>query len=467
MTMTIDKNIDTLTEKGRKLYNAQRFEEACSVYEEIIKKDPTHANSWANLGTTLRKLGKYEASKACAEKALELKPENPSYLTNYGNILTDLDLKDEALAAHAKAYALKPKDFLINNNYGKALREFCYYERALKHFLIAQDLNPKHGLTKSDIAFTYLYMGNYKDGWEHFESRWLMEEANLRPSKKPRWAGQDLKGKTLLVYTEQGFGDVMLMSRYLPLIHARGVAKILLECKTPLHDLMRTICPDLEIAEYGAFKDDFDFQTPIMSLPLIFQTQKNTIPGPPAFSIPKSPPKKAKALLDKAQDRFKVGICWSGSVTFKNNRKRAVHAREFLPLASIPNVQLFSLQKGPREADLEECGANGLIWELGPHLNSFAETAAVLNELDLVIMTDSSVAHLAGSIGCPVWNMLCYHPYWLYLDHRDDCLWYDSMRLYRQKAPGQWASVFNDVQEDLEKAVLQKKAGLWPWPSQA
>ena len=153
-------------------------------------------------------------------------------------------------------------------------------------------------------------------------------------------------------------------------------------------------------------------------------------------------------------------------MTFANNRKRAVSAERFLPLAEIPGIQLYSLQKGPREKDLDTSGAGALIPELGPHLNDFSETAAVLKELDLVIMTDSSVAHLAGSLDVPVWNLLSYRPYWLYLSERQDCPWYSSMRLFRQPVPGDWDSVFKKVGEELKKRVaaqencepLQKRA---------
>ena len=162
--------------------------------------------------------------------------------------------------------------------------------------------------------------------------------------------------------------------------------------------------------------------------------------------------------------RFKVGVVWSGSVTFKGNKKRAVGVERFIPLASVPGVQLFSLQKGPCEKELYEAGADALIWDLSADLNDFTDTAAILNALDLVVMTDSSVAHVAGSIGCPVWNLLNYKPYWLYLSYREDCPWYPSMRLIRQTEPGNWDKVFDRVAVELEKAVAMKKAGFGKRP---
>lgn len=177
----------------------------------------------------------------------------------------------------------------------------------------------------------------------------------------------------------------------------------------------------------------------------------------PHLYVPEGPPLTAQRLLDLGSGKFKVGIVWSGSVTFKGNRKRAVSLRRFLRFAEIPGVQLYSLQKGPCELELADAGAQGLILELGPHLNDFADTASVLKQLDLVIMTDSSVAHLAGSLDCPVWNLLPYHAYWLYLSERDDSPWYPSMTLIRQTEPGNWDTVFKEVAEKLQHAVLAKR----------
>ena len=167
-------------------------------------------------------------------------------------------------------------------------------------------------------------------------------------------------------------------------------------------------------------------------------------------------PPRVSHLLALGQKRLKVGIIWSGNVAFFNNRKRAVDVTRFLPLAEIPGVQLYSLQKGPRENDLAACGADELILKLGPELNDFSETAAVLKQLDLVIMTDSSVAHLAGSLGVPVWNLLSRSAYWLYLTEREDSPWYPSMHLFRQPKAGDWDSVFNKVKSALEKAANAK-----------
>jgi hypothetical protein len=167
-------------------------------------------------------------------------------------------------------------------------------------------------------------------------------------------------------------------------------------------------------------------------------------------------PEGAAQLLALGKGRVKVGIIWSGNPEFPVNFKRAVPFSRMLPLAEVPGVQLYSLQMGVPEKELIDAGAKGLVLDLAPHLKDFADTAAVLQELDLVIMTDSSVAHLAGSLGRPVWNLLDFSPYWLYLHKREDSPWYPSMRLFRQPTPGDWESVFERVAEELGKAILPK-----------
>lgn len=447
--------------KALALSQQNKLPEARDAYRQMLILDPTHAPSWANLGTILRQMGHFDASAACSARALQLAPGKASFLTNYGNCLADLDRLDEAVAAHEDAAKNNPNDFLIRYNYAIALREQGAFEEALSNFDIACKMQPDNVNVQWDRALTYLHMGNYKQGWEAFEIRWKLGQIQERPSDMPRWKGEDLKGKTILVYAEQGFGDTILCARYIPLIKERG-GRVVLECSKPLHRLFSAI-PGLDrTVEVGKMDEPYQYHVPMMSLPGIFGTTLDNIPPLPKLDIPKAPPAEAQKLLRMGDGKFKVGIVWSGSVTFKGNRKRATSIDRFLPFAEIPGVQLFSLQKGPCEPDLAAAGAETLMPAIGPIVNDFADTAAVLQDLDLVIMTDSSVAHLAASVGCPVWNLLGYRPYWLYLAEREDSPWYEHMRFIRQKTPGDWDGVFAQATEDLKTAVAMKEAGKWP-----
>ena len=447
-------------QKAITLYEQNRVAEAVQAYRDILRKNPNETGAWINLGAILRQLGHFNASLACGKRALELLPDKPSILTNMGNVLLAMDRKEEALDAHARAVAAEPGSFLFQSNYAIALREFNEQEMSLKHFDIACAMQPDNDMIKWERALVYLNLARYKEGWEAFEIRWKQKQMKERQyGDIPRWRGEDLKGKTILIYEEQGFGDTILCSRYLSLVKARG-ARILFECKSALHRLFQDIGVD-SIAEPGKTTAPFDYHIPFMSLPGLFGTTLENIPVPAKLHASPVAPPEAEHLLALGKDRLRVGIVWSGSVTFANNRKRAVNVSRFLPFTEIPGVQLYSLQKGPCEKELADAGGQAVILELGPHLNDFADSAAAIKKLDLVLMTDSSVAHLAGSLGVPVWNMLCYRPYWLYLSDREDCPWYSSMRLFRQTEPGAWDPVFKTVGEELKKAAALKKAGKW------
>jgi Flp pilus assembly protein TadD len=436
------------------LHKQDKEAEAAEAYKAMLLTDPGHVASWRNLGAILRKQDHFEASVGCLKRALELQPGSPETLTNLGNTLTDMDMMEPALDAHAKAVAAMPNHFVMRKNYAVALRKFGRLKEALVHLEKAFMLQPDDEKTRWEYAVICLHLGLFKQGWEALEVRWKLGLKD-RDYPVPRWRGEDLNGKTILIYKEQGFGDTILCSRYIPMVKARG-ARILFECQPQLHRLFQGIPGIDKMTDIGGIKEPFDYHVPMLSLPWIFGTDQNSIPPPPPLLVPDAPPPEAKRLLDLHKGRLRVGIIWSGSVTFLDNRKRSVTAASFLPLTEIPNVQLYSLQKGPREQDLADCGGQSLIIPLGPHLQDFADTAAVIKELDLVIMTDSATAHLTASIGRPVWNLLNYAPYWLYRMQGDGCAWYPSMRLFRQPVPGDWDTVFKNVAQELAGKAQKK-----------
>ncbi len=444
---------DALFKKAVELQKQEKFSEAFDIYRDLARAEPTNAAVWHNLGSVLRRLDLLDASREAHEKALALSPGKPGFLSSYGNTLRDLGRMDEALKAHASAVAAAPGDAMILKNYATALRDFGRFEEALAHFEVALKINPGDIYIPWDMGVTHMYLGNYTQGWAGLESRWKHPQMKQpRVSGLPRWTGEDIAGKTLLVLAEQGFGDTILCSRYIPLVKKRG-ARIILECKKDLHRLFSTVEGlDAMIVPDEVLKEKPDFYVTMMSLPHIFKTELATIPPPARLFTDASLPPLAAKLLEQGQGKKKIGIVWSGSVTFLHNDKRSVSTEHFMPLADIPGVQLYSLQKGPREKELAECDKQGKVFALGPYLNDFADTAAVLKQLDLVIMTDSSVAHLAGTMGKSVWNLLNYQAsYWLYLWGRKDSPWYPSMRLFRQLKPGDWDSVFSRVAEELLK----------------
>lgn len=452
---TASRNAQEMMDQAFALQKAGKANDAVAQYRRVLDLDPANARAWMNMGALLRKLGHHNASAVATLRALALNPDDAGVLTNLGNVLVDLGRVEDALAVHERAYALKPQDYLSRRNYAITLREACRYEEAYALFTALIEERPDDAALKFEQALTLLNLGALPQGWDAFEIRWQIPPMKPRVTPRPYWRGQDVAGKTVLVYEEQGFGDTLICSRFLPLLVARG-ARVILECKKPLHRLLSAI-KGVELAEPNTVAQGYDYHVAMMSLPGAFKTTLDNIPPPPPLFVPDRAPPAVQGALDAGRGRLKVGIVWSGSVTFKNNHRRAVGPDRFLPLAAVSGVELYSLQKGPREDEHLAIGGGAVIHDVGRHMNDFAETASVLRQLDLVIMTDSSVAHLAASLGVPVWNLLNFSPYWLYPHGRDTTPWYDAMRLFRQPSPGDWDSVFAAVAQELG-ALAQARA---------
>lgn len=437
---------------------AGRWEQAVSKCTALTQAEPANFTSWMNLGTALRRLGHLDAAIIAGRRAVALAPDSTACLTNLGNALLDASHVQEALELQRRAQALSPSDTLLRRNLAVALREAGAFAQAHELFQALAQQAPEDPELQWEQALCLLYSGDYTRGWPAFESRWGLKAMAPRRLPLPMWQGEDMAGRHLLITEEQGFGDTLLCSRYLPRVVAMA-GRVTLACKKPLHHLLSGIegLTLITTEEISPESGRYDAYTAMMSLPGIFKTDLASIPAPaPLVAAATLPPVITQALRAGA-GRLRVGVIWSGSVTFGNNRKRSVTAERFLPLAAIDGVQLYSLQKGPREHELRPFGGQAVIAEIGPHLEDFAQTAAVLRQLDLVIMTDSSVAHLAGTLGVPVWNLLHDRPYWLYLSERRDCPWYPSMTLYRQQSPGDWDGLFATVAADLTRLANQKR----------
>lgn len=411
---------------------------------------PNIVARWIKRGVSLRSAGQPEAALAAYQRALEAGDGSLSVWTNIGNAYRDLRRFDESIAAHRQAIRLDPKSGQNFANLAIALRDSGNIRDALSAYNKAIALDPKNKAVRFDRAQVYLSMGDYGRGWPEFEYRWHSKEVRHPKIRQPRWRGQTLADKTLLLWPEQGFGDTILSARFIALARRR-VGRLALACRPELVRLFEEMDGIDTIIPFGKAAPEFDVHCPLMGLPEFFASDLSQVPPPAKFKIPEAARRKLMPAFAPAGRRLKLGIVWSGSTTFKNNHLRATNIERFLEFATVPNVQLFSLQKGPRAVDLKNSGADSVVIDLAPYLSDFADTAAAIDMLDLVIMTDSSVAHLAGSIGKPIWNLLATSPYWLYLRDRSDTPWYPSMRLFRQKTPDDWTSVFRDVAEQLRR----------------
>ena len=439
---------------------AGRLAEAITLYTRLLAEAPGYAPAWNNLGSALRANGALDAAIVCYKRALDIDP-GCSATGNLGNALKDVGRIDDALAAHRLAVASAPDDAATRHNHGIALRQAGDPEAALAEFETALRLAPDAPGPSWDRALVLLQQGRFAEGWAAYECRFRLAAYPPRCHPSPRWTGESFAGRTLLVYPEQGFGDCIFASRFLPLVKQRG-GTVIVECPPELRRLFsrlggvdRLVAPGEAVAA--------DLHSPMMSLPGIVDASPDNSPPLPSLHVPAEARERFRTPIAPYRDRFKVGIVWSGSATFKGNRNRSAPLSRFLRLAEASGVQLFSLQKGARRADIGDVGGAGaLIVDLGGIVGDFADTAAIVEQLDLVVMTDSAVAHLAGSLAKPIWNVLNLVPYWLYQMERADTPWYPTMRLFRQRRLGDWDGVFAEVESALAAAVAAKRAGRWP-----
>ena len=296
-------------------------------------------------------------------------------------------------------------------------------------------------------------MGRFEQGWAGYEWRWKCKEfGSLPPFQPPLWDGSFLDGRTILVHAEQGLGDTLQFIRYVPSLHQRG-GRVILMCQPPLVRLL-TRSPGIErLLAHGDPVPEFDVHTPLLSLPRLLGTTLESVPADVPYL--EAEPQLVEAWRHRlgSYPGFKVGIVWQGNPKFRLDRLRSIPLAQFAPLARVPGVHQFSLQKGPGAEQLAAVTDRFPVTDLGRRLDDFMDTAAVLKNLDLVISVDTAIAHLAGALGIPVWVALPFAPDWRWLMGREDSPWYPTMRLFRQTRPGQWEDVFHHIAEALQRRL--------------
>jgi len=451
-------DLKALFEQGARAYTEQRVPEAVAAFQRVVVHAPKNEAAWINLGGAWRLAKKPGLSVVCYRHVLELNPNSAGAYSNLGNAFKDLERFDESLAAHRRALDLDAKRPMHWHNYGVCLREACDAPRAVDAFTRAIELNPEHVDAHWDRALANLAIGNYQAAWPDYAFRWRLNETKKSfRSPYPLWNGEALAGRSVMLFAEQGFGDTLMALRCLRYLNGHG-GRIILYVQPEMRRLLGKLPNVDEIVTRDQPVPKADFGLPLMDLVARFTPDVAAIAPPVELTIPADAGQRARSVLHRFRSDFRIGIIWSGSVTFKNNHRRAVDLERFLPLAEIPGVQLFSLQKGPPYEQFKRLAPVPVVIDLGSLFDDFADTAATLRDLDLVIMTDSSVAHLCGSLGVPIWNLLNFHAYWIYGEKGEQSPWYPSMRLFRQHKPSDWDEVFAQVKQALEVAVATKRA---------
>ena len=439
---------------GEVLLELKRFEEALACYQSVIEIDPADAESYFSAGVLAWKLGRLDEAIAFLRGAIGLRPEFASAHRYLGHILMALNRSEEALDSYTKALQIDPASADAHTNKGVALQERRQYEQALASFADAITIEPEHALAHWNRALLWLATGNYDEGWRAYEWRFKKEDLRdqYRPFPQASWRGDfDIRDKRLLITTEQGYGDFIQFLRYVFLAHERG-ALIILEVPRALLGLVSTISLPLTIVMKGEPLPDFDAHCPIMSLPLAFKTSVDTIPVYSAYiAAAKEKTDVWKTRLGK-RTRPRVGIAWSGSTGHMNDAKRSIPLETLRPLFKEP-VEWHSLQVAYSDKDQNLLENLPDIHQHQHALRDFADTAALIANLDLVISVDTAVAHLAGAMGRTVWILLPYFADFRWFIDREDSPWYPSARLFRQDETRQW---FEPI-EKLKKAIADPR----------
>jgi len=437
---------------GYALYESGLIEEAVISCEMALAINPNASEAWNNLSIAQWALGQHQDAIKSCNKAILLRPDYAEAYNNLGNYLSDLSRYDEAIDAYTNAIKLNPRFSQAHVGKGRTYNDTGQILEAIDEYQQAILLDPMNADAHFNLSWSLLLLGDFEKGWPEYEWRLrLKEKDRLREYSAPRWDGSPLNGRTLFLQAEQGFGDAIQFIRYVPLVKQQD-SKVIVECAPELRTLFSD-CKSIDrIIPSGETPPEFDCYLPLASLPLVFKTTLENLPA----SVPylKSPGKclpELISLLEKSGTCKRIGLVWSGNPDFKRNHLRACPLEFYRPLLDIPNTVFFSLQKGEAATDVESLGLAGSITQLADKLHTFSDTAAALNELDLIIATDTSVPHLAGALGRPVWVLLSSAPDWRWLLEREDSPWYPSMRLFRQPEPGDWGSVIAQVSRALSR----------------
>ncbi len=449
--LTLEPN-DAITyyHLGIVFHQQDKLEEAIDCYQKSLAIHPDSATVLNNLGNAWQRQGKLEAAIACYCKSLTLDSNQILTYHNLGSALNVRGEAEEALASFQKALALDSNNIESYQNLAIFYQDNRQYKEALACCDRALEIDPNNPEIHWSRALTLLKLGDYERGFIEYEWRWRRNENPPRTLQKPIWDGSNLEGKTILLQAEQGMGDLIQFIRYVPLL-LEGGSRIIVECHPPLLKLLKTVKGIEKVVAIGETLPEFDVYIPILSLPRIFKTNLETIPA----QIPYLNPLELVNLqINKsAQCKLKVGIVWAGNPKHPSDRRRSSSIHYFFQLLNLPNVAFYSLQKGSKESEIAQISYSLSLIDLSNQINDFADTAAVINQLDLVITVDTAVAHLAGALGKPVWVLLCYNSDWRWIIDREDTPWYPTMRLFHQNRPGDWQEVLERVAQNLTKFI--------------
>lgn len=444
------------------LRRAGRTAEAVARYQKALSLRPDWAECWNNMAIALQDAGQTDEAIEAYRKATQCDPQGAEYFNNLGLALQQAGRHAEALEAYGQALRLNDRLPEAHRNMADALKEEGDLPAALAHYRRALLLRPDYYTTWWNLSLAMLLAGRLREGFAlHHWRRHPQVPIDTYPHhlRGPRWDGTPFDGKTLLLHCEQGFGDAIQFLRFLPQVKALG-GQVVLEVPVGLLRLAVALKgPDrcVAFAEDHPPDEPYDLHASVMDLPALLGTTEATIPqGIPYLRAPEPLVRRWQERFDP--QRFHVGLIWAGNPKHGNDHNRSCDAELMAMLGPVDGVWFWSLQKGPAAAQLERLRRHLPVEDVSESLTDFAETAAVMMHLDLVISVDTAAAHLAGALGRPVWLALPFAPDWRWMLNRDDSPWYPTMRLFRQPERGRWPEVFSAMARRLQQAVSEQRA---------
>ena len=425
-----------------------RLAEALTLYERAVALKPAMPEAWTDLGALLLQLQRLAEADKALMTAFRLAPKDVATQLNLGNLRLEQDRLDEAMALYQLVLTTEPNHVAATLNLGRALKELGRPAEALRCYRQAEALAPDNATIRWNLGVCRLLLGDWLRGWQGFEARFAAEAVARTGIDGPAWTGEPLPGGTLLIHVEQGLGDTIQFARFAAMAKARGVGRILLACQAPLLALMEGVAGIDAVVPRDGPLPPYDAQIALMSLGAALKITGPTLPPAPYLA---ADPARIQAWTARLGPGFKLGLVWQGHRQHRNDRNRSLPPAALAPLLAIPGVKSFSLQKEVGDVDL--AALPGIV-DLSAELTDFTETAAAIMALDLVIAVDTSVAHLAGALGKPVWLALPHAPDWRWLMGRSDSPWYASARLFRQTERGAWAGPIAQMATALARLVV-------------
>jgi len=444
-------------------------QDAIATYKQMIVNNPNSSEAYHQLGNVYRDLEDLESALGAYQKAYELKPDNLHIIMELANALNMLDRCPEALALYQKLINIDRGIISALYNFGYTLKKMGDLDAALAIYEEVLEKKPDYAHALFSRSTIFLAKGDYERGFQEYEWRWKAYDEQPQRYNRPLWEGEDLTGKILLVYAEQGLGDTLQFVRYLKYIkeHINPNVKLILETQGPLYDLLKNLTYVDEVLPRSKKPSQCHYHIPLLSMARVLKTRVDTIPSDfPYINVDPNLVEEWRKKLSSDQN-FKVGVCWQGNSGYRTLSLRKAVASKSIPLklleplCDIPGVSIYSLQQVNGVDQIDTCGFADKLIQFDETFDKkhgrFMDTAAVMKVMDLIISVDTGTCHLAGALGIPTWILLPNPADWRWLLNRTDSVWYPTVRLFKQPKMGDWKSVINNVKRELQQLVYEKQ----------